>query len=99
MSQTFVEYVGYLAIVLCSAKLSLGVASWLYRRFLASPLDVTKCGAKWALVTGSTDGIGKAYAFAFAKKGLNVVLVSRSPYKLQNVAADIESKYSSVKTK
>lgn len=51
------------------------------------------------MVTGSTDGIGKAYAFALAKKGLNIVLVSRSPYKLQNVAAEIEEKCSNVKTK
>ncbi len=66
---------------------------------MSVPLDVTKCGGKWALVTGSTDGIGKAYAFALAKRGLNIVLVSRSPYKLQNVAADLESKHPSIKTK
>jgi len=62
-------------------------------------LNVTKCGGNWALVTGSTDGIGKAYAFALAKKGLNIILISRTPYKLQNVAAEIEEKYSGVKTK
>ena len=53
------------------------------------PLDVRQFG-KWALVTGSTDGIGKAYAFALAAKGLNVVLVSRNPDKLKNVADQIE---------
>jgi len=58
-----------------------------------------KCGGKWALVTGSTDGIGKAYAFNLARQGLNIILVSRSPYKLQNVAAEIEQKYSGIKTK
>merc|ERR1712061_893725 len=56
------------------------------------PLDVRQFG-KWALVTGSTDGIGKAYAFALAAKGLNVVLVSRNPDKLKNVADQIEKCY------
>ncbi|XP_052864752.1 inactive hydroxysteroid dehydrogenase-like protein 1 [Anopheles cruzii] len=53
---------------------------------------------KWAVITGSTDGIGKHYAFQLASRGLNVVLVSRSAEKLAAVAHEIESKYS-VKTK
>jgi short-subunit dehydrogenase len=40
-------------------------------------------------VTGSTDGIGKAYAFELAKRGINVVLISRSPDKLKSTAEDI----------
>ena len=31
--------------------------------------------------------------------GLNIILISRTPYKLQNVAAEIEEKYPGVKTK
>ena len=31
--------------------------------------------------------------------GLNIILISRTHYKLQNVAAEIEEKYSGVKTK
>ena len=99
MSQNFVEYFGYLSLLAISAKFGLFFASWISRRFLKSPLDVRKCGGDWALVTGSTDGIGKSYAFALAKKGLNIILVSRSPYKLQNVAAELEQKYSGIKTK
>ncbi|KAI0213983.1 Very-long-chain 3-oxoacyl-CoA reductase [Lamellibrachia satsuma] len=52
----------------------------------------------WAVVTGSTDGIGKAYAFELARRGLNVVLVSRSAEKLADTAVEIEKKYQ-VKTK
>ncbi|KAL1514127.1 hypothetical protein ABEB36_003438 [Hypothenemus hampei] len=52
----------------------------------------------WALVTGSTDGIGKAYACELASKGLNIVLVSRSFEKLSKTQKEIESTYS-VKTK
>ncbi|KAJ8916301.1 hypothetical protein NQ315_016442 [Exocentrus adspersus] len=52
----------------------------------------------WALVTGSTDGIGKAYSFELAKRGVNIVLVSRNEERLRNTAEEIESKFT-VKTK
>ena len=35
-----------------------------------------KYGAEWALVTGSSSGIGKSIAKCLAKDGLNVVLVA-----------------------
>jgi short chain dehydrogenase len=41
------------------------------------------------VVTGSTDGIGKAYAFELARRGLNIVLISRSADKLSSVAKEI----------
>ncbi|XP_070551323.1 very-long-chain 3-oxoacyl-CoA reductase-like [Ptychodera flava] len=70
--------------------------------FVLSPLlklhvDVKKLG-QWAAVTGCTDGIGKAYAEELAKKGLNVVLLSRSQEKLERVAKEIEGNYN-VQTK
>lgn len=47
----------------------------------------------WNLVvTGCTDGIGKAYAKELARKGLSIVLVSRNQEKLDKTAAEI-SKY------
>jgi len=43
-------------------------------------------------------GIGKGFCLDLAKKGMNIVLVSRSKDKLDTVAKEIEEKYS-VKTK
>ncbi|KAK9918351.1 hypothetical protein WJX75_003413 [Coccomyxa subellipsoidea] len=43
-------------------------------------------------------GIGRAYADGLAKKGLNVVLISRTQSKLDTAAGEIEAKYK-VKTK
>lgn len=41
------------------------------------------------MVTGSTDGIGKEYAKELAKRGLNIVLISRSIDKLNKIASEI----------
>ncbi|XP_046405901.1 very-long-chain 3-oxoacyl-CoA reductase [Ischnura elegans] len=60
-------------------------------------VDFSKVGS-WAVVTGSTDGVGKAYAEALASKGLNIVLISRSMSKLEAVGQAIEEKYK-VRTK
>ena len=62
-----------------------------YKSFLRPGKNLTKFG-KWAIVTGATDGIGKAYAMALAKKGMSVVLISRTEAKLKAVKEEIESK-------
>ncbi|XP_020330306.1 17-beta-hydroxysteroid dehydrogenase type 3 isoform X2 [Oncorhynchus kisutch] len=46
---------------------------------------------EWAVVTGGSDGIGKAYAFELAGRGLNVVILSRTKDKLDRVALEIEN--------
>ncbi|XP_008050199.1 very-long-chain 3-oxoacyl-CoA reductase-B-like [Carlito syrichta] len=44
----------------------------------------------WAVVTGATSGIGKAYTHELARRGLNIVLISRSLSKLEQEAKEIE---------
>jgi len=53
---------------------------------------------KWAVVTGATDGIGKAFALALAEKGLNIFLLSRTESKLLSTSEEIERLHG-VKTK
>jgi len=69
-----------------------------YQTFLRPSMDLKKLGT-WAVVTGATDGIGKAYSFQFAKMGMNVMLISRTESKLQVVKAEIEQKYKNVTVK
>ena len=53
----------------------------------------------WAVVTGSSDGIGAEYAKLLAKKGLNICLVSRTATKLEKVEALIKKESPNIKTK
>src|SRR5438309_1569005 len=48
---------------------------------------------KIALLTGSSDGIGRAAAHAFAAEGVMLALCSRTETKLRKTAEEIESKY------
>ncbi|KAM9817179.1 very-long-chain 3-oxoacyl-CoA reductase-B [Neosynchiropus ocellatus] len=76
---------------LCSVcRLLSGIRVWV----LGNGRTVTpaKLG-KWAVVTGATDGIGKAYAEELARRGFAIVLVSRTQEKLDDVSKAIESKY------
>ncbi|KAL1463114.1 hypothetical protein WDU94_014900 [Cyamophila willieti] len=43
----------------------------------------------WAVVTGATDGIGKAYAIELAKRNMDLVLISRNIDKLNTTADEI----------
>jgi len=73
------------------SNFALKLLSNLYKYYLRPTPKLTKFG-KYAIVTGATDGIGKAYAFALAKRGMSLILISRTESKLQDVAKEIDSK-------
>ncbi|VDK22573.1 unnamed protein product [Taenia asiatica] len=52
-----------------------------------------KHAGEWAIITGSTDGIGRAFAEELASDGLNIFLVSRNAEKLLHVSQDLEREY------
>ncbi|KAK7473641.1 hypothetical protein BaRGS_00035119 [Batillaria attramentaria] len=82
------------------AKKSLNVAShvadavyvYLYSK-VAEEVDLREKFGPWAVVTGSSDGIGKAYAFELASRGLNIVLISRGEAKLKRTKQEIEKDF------
>lgn len=41
------------------------------------------------MITGSTDGIGKSYATELARRGINLILVSRNWEKLSKTQKEI----------
>ncbi|KER18531.1 hypothetical protein X801_10548, partial [Opisthorchis viverrini] len=48
---------------------------------------------QWAIITGASDGIGKAFAQELASDGLDVMLISRSADKLEALAAELRTTY------
>lgn len=62
----------------------------IYRSFIRRPRDVRSYG-KWAIVTGSTSGIGEVFCHELASRGMNILQIARNEDKLRKVAADIKS--------
>ena len=48
-------------------------------------------GKEWALITGSSDGIGRVYALELARNGYNVKLAARNAEKLAKVAEEAKA--------
>jgi len=65
---------------------------WCYAFFIRRGKNLREYG-EWALVTGATDGIGKAYCFELAACGLNVLVISRSPAKCEAVEKELQDQY------
>ena len=72
---------------------------WLYRLismiarvFFGTSVTTHRYGKdSWAVVTGCTDGIGKALVLELASRGFNIVLISRNSEKLATVAKMIQN--------
>uniref|UniRef100_A0A7N0UVF1 Uncharacterized protein n=1 Tax=Kalanchoe fedtschenkoi TaxID=63787 RepID=A0A7N0UVF1_KALFE len=71
---------------------------FIFISFLRPPKCLKSYGS-WALITGSTDGIGKAFAFQLAQQGLHLILVSRNPDKLSAVSHQIQATHPNTKVK
>ncbi|ESW35700.1 hypothetical protein PHAVU_001G257400 [Phaseolus vulgaris] len=77
---------------ICVCKALVHFLKWVWVMFLRPPKNLKEYGS-WAIVTGSTDGIGKAMAFELASKGLNLVLVGRNPLKLEATLKGIRERH------
>ncbi|XP_040597221.1 very-long-chain 3-oxoacyl-CoA reductase-like [Mesocricetus auratus] len=79
------------------AYLILRASYLLFRAFqvwcLGNETWVSPLLGEWAVVTGGTDGIGKSYAEELAKRGMKIVLISRSQDKLNQVSSEIKEKF------
>ncbi|CAN0896342.1 Very-long-chain 3-oxoacyl-CoA reductase 1 [Linum grandiflorum] len=85
---TSLTLVGFILIL----KRIITLLNWIRVMLFRHPKNLIDYGP-WAVITGPTDGIGKALAFELASKGLNLVLVGRSPSKLRTTANEITSRF------
>ena len=53
----------------------------------------------WAVVAGASDGVGAAYVWAVAARGVSVVLLARRPAELAEVARDITGRFENVQAR
>uniref|UniRef100_A0A7N0TE67 Uncharacterized protein n=1 Tax=Kalanchoe fedtschenkoi TaxID=63787 RepID=A0A7N0TE67_KALFE len=75
------------------SRLIFGAVNFVWVMFLRKPKDLVKCYGTWALVTGATDGIGRAMAFQLASKGLSLILLARNPSKLESTSQELAEKF------
>ncbi|CAJ0932235.1 unnamed protein product, partial [Mesorhabditis belari] len=88
----FWAFNSYLAYRFCRTALALVEAVFVYwlAPFLWAP-DLRKFEHRWTVVSGGTDGIGRAYVHELARRGLRkFVLIGRSREKLQDVQDFLE---------
>ena len=96
-----INYLHYVILIvgfLLLLKYVLDLLQGIYARLLRPGKNLVKQG-KWAVVTGATDGIGYAMCEEFARKGLNVVLISRTLDNLNTKAKELSEKYPKIQTK
>ncbi|PFH37328.1 putative 3-ketoacyl-CoA reductase [Besnoitia besnoiti] len=68
----------------------------LVKTLCSRKFDLRRCG-EYAVVTGATDGIGKALAVALAKKGFKIFLISRNPERLAQTELELHAAVPSLK--
>ncbi|XP_031711985.1 17-beta-hydroxysteroid dehydrogenase type 3 isoform X2 [Anarrhichthys ocellatus] len=78
------------AVIVCYGVRLLYFSRMLFPKicFPLSKYFFTSMG-EWAVVTGASEGIGRAYAFELAEQGMNVVIMSRTKETLDQVAKEI----------
>lgn len=63
---------------------------WLTRGWRRPRLTERYGSGSWVLITGASDGLGKAFAKEFAAHGFNLLLVSRTQEKLSRLKAELD---------
>lgn len=74
---------------------------FIYRKFLRNSRNIYQTygdSDSWAVVTGSSDGIGKAFSESLAEKGFNICFIARNLEKTESVRKEIQTTYPKLKT-
>ncbi|CAJ1069008.1 testosterone 17-beta-dehydrogenase 3 [Xyrichtys novacula] len=88
-SELFFISLGFAVVAYYGLKLLLFSRMLFPKLFFPLPETFFTSVGEWAVVTGASEGIGRAYAFELAKQGMNVVIMSRTKAALDQVAKKI----------
>lgn len=91
--EVFIIFLPFLLGLTLTFNCFITLITWIFNSCLRSDTHLIKTYGSWALITGATDGIGKALAYQLAQKSLNLILVSRNSKKLETVKNEIKTKY------
>ena len=88
---TIITYLSYFLLL----KTILKFAYFIYRHFFRPRINhIEKYGKNsWALITGGSDGIGKAVAIELARAGFNILVASRTESKLVILCEELKKNY------
>lgn len=88
-----VQALGAALLAACAVKVGrwLWQYVWLPRQPQGQRLAERYGRGSWVLITGAGDGLGKAFAEALAHHGFNLILVSRTPEKLNRLGDELRS--------
>lgn len=97
MISCLLTIVGWLVVI----KAALYIGRLLYVVYGNKGYDLIDRYGKesWALITGSTDGIGLCFAHEIAKRGFNVIISGRSLEKVNERVKELETAYPKIKAK
>ncbi|XP_017286764.1 testosterone 17-beta-dehydrogenase 3 isoform X2 [Kryptolebias marmoratus] len=92
ITELFFIFLGAAVFVFYGGKLLLFSRMLFPKRWFPLPKSFFRSMGEWAVVTGASEGIGRAYAVALAERGMNVVIMSRTKATLDQVAEEIGEK-------
>uniref|UniRef100_A0AAY4AKQ2 Uncharacterized protein n=1 Tax=Denticeps clupeoides TaxID=299321 RepID=A0AAY4AKQ2_9TELE len=87
--ELFFTAVGACVILHCGLKVLTVLKVLFPKVWYPVPSGYFTSMGEWAVVTGASDGIGRAYAIELSKHGMNVAIISRSQEKLNKTAVEI----------
>lgn len=96
MTLTCSEIVSLVVLAVIGIRILIRVSLLVWKKLIAPSFGFAidlKAQGKWAVITGGTGGIGKAYAKQLAERGIDVVLVARNASALEEAAAEIKQRY------
>lgn len=87
------QILGAAVLALAAAKAArwLWLYAWLPHRFSGRRMAERYGPGSWALITGASDGLGKAFAQELARHGFNLILVSRTQSKLDRLKDELQA--------